>query len=206
MDIMKDKKTSKKIDISKDKMTTIKMAAMKGDWIKLSKFNTFVKDTSILPIKSPHNNNQIYSSSLFNYDTFYLQELVENLEKQNRPLKCILDLSEATHYTKKDIEALSGGVEYKKVKIKGKSIPNENDLKEILKIISKYDSNNESICIHCKHGLNRTGYIIVSYLILIKGIENKLALQIFEEARGLKIENKQYVNELLKLKKVEGKI
>ena len=115
------------------------MSSMLGKWLRLSKFNTFVKDTSIFPSKSPH--NKFYANILKNDETFYLTELKQHLEKQNRPLKCILDLSEGTHYLSKDIKALE--IDYRKVKIKGKSIPSENDLIEIFDIISKFDSKNE---------------------------------------------------------------
>ena len=62
---------------------------------------------------------------------------------------------------------------------------------------------NETICIHCKHGVNRTGYIICSYLILVKGIDNLTAIQQFEQARGVQIENKGYVTSLMKLKQTD---
>jgi atypical dual specificity phosphatase len=181
------------------KQTKPKMTQIKGKWLKLSRFNDFVKDTSIFPIKSPHNKH--YSLSLNKDQTFYLKDLVDHLSKINRPLKCILDLSEGTHYTKDDLKATN--IEYKKVGIKGKSYPKESDLKEIFETISKYNSKNETICIHCKHGLNRTGYVIVSYLISVKGLESEVAIEYFENARGVKIENKGYVESLLKMDKKE---
>lgn len=176
-----------------------KMTQIKGKWLKLTKFNEFVNETSIFPVKSPHNKH--YSSSLAKDQTFYLKDLIDHLNKQNRPLKCILDLSEGTHYTKEDLKDFN--IEYKKVGIKGKSYPRESDLKDIFETITKYDSRGETICIHCKHGLNRTGFVIVSYLILVKGITNEIAIECFEKARGIKIENKGYVEALLKLNKGE---
>jgi atypical dual specificity phosphatase len=181
------------------KLTKPKMTPIKGKWLKLSRFNDFVKNTSIFPIKSPHNKH--YSLSLNNDQTFYLKDLVDYLTKINRPVKCILDLSEGTHYTIDDLKPYN--IEYKKVGIKGKSYPKESDLKEIFETIHKYNSKNETICIHCKHGLNRTGFVIVSYLISVQGLKSKVGLEYFEEARGVKMENKGYVEALLKKDKKE---
>jgi atypical dual specificity phosphatase len=173
-----------------------KLTGMKGKWLKFSKFNGFVKETSIFPAKSPHNKD--YAERLKTDQTFYLKDLVDHLLKQGRPLKALIDLSEGTHYTKDDLKEFS--IDYYKISIKGKSFPDIKTKSAIFEIINKYNSKNETICIHCKHGLNRTGYIIVSYLIEIQRVENKEAILRFEEARGLKIENKKYVENLLKLK------
>ncbi|CAI2379419.1 unnamed protein product [Moneuplotes crassus] len=45
------------------------------------------------------------------------------------------------------------------------------------------------IIIHCFHGLNRTGFLISSYLMYKLGLEPKEAIQIFERSRSRRLEH-----------------
>lgn len=174
-------------DIKKPKMTS-----MKGKWLKASKFKDFLPGLSIFPVKSPHNN--YYSKILKQDETFYLSELFEHLQNQSRPVKCLINLSEALHYTSDDLKKYS--IDYHRISIKGKSYPSDATLAKIFELFDKYTSANETVVIHCKHGLNRTGYVIVAYLIKVKGMSAEEAIKAFEEARGMKIENKGYLSAL----------
>jgi protein-tyrosine phosphatase len=43
---------------------------------------------------------------------------------------------------------------------------------------------NEYIGVHCTHGKNRTGYMIINYMCKVKGVKFEEALAAFEESRN----------------------
>ena len=47
---------------------------------------------------------------------------------------------------------------------------------------------------HCTHGVNRTGFIVCSYLVFkLKWSPNK-ALKVFEQGRGTPMEHHEYID------------
>jgi hypothetical protein len=52
------------------------------------------------------------------------------------------------------------------------------------------------VVVHCTHGLNRTGYLIVRYLIATHGYSVKKALQIFQDARPPGLIKHMYIRHL----------
>ncbi|KRZ78527.1 Uncharacterized protein T10_9291 [Trichinella papuae] len=57
---------------------------------------------------------------------------------------------------------------------------------------------NSVICVHCTHGVNRTGYFICKYLIERKGWKPKKALEEFITTRGHEISKEAFVEDILK--------
>lgn len=60
--------------------------------------------------------------------------------------------------------------------------------------ISKYPL--ESIAVHCTHGFNRTGFLLVSYLVKKMDCDLEIALKMFAAARPPGIYKKDYLEEL----------
>ena len=57
---------------------------------------------------------------------------------------------------------------------------------------------NEYIGVHCKHGINRTGFMICYYLCKEKKIDVNLAMETFFAKRGHRFQKKNYEPELKK--------
>jgi len=76
-----------------------------------------------------------------------------------------------------------------------KHVINNLPMSSIL-FLNKIKSNDKLIGVHCTHGLNRTGYLIVRYMIEQLGIEANEALEAFNRARGHSME--KYTEDLLK--------
>ena len=57
---------------------------------------------------------------------------------------------------------------------------------------------NEYIGIHCKHGINRTGFMIVYYMCKFHNIDVNEALERFFAQRGHRFQKKNYEPELKK--------
>ena len=60
-------------------------------------------------------------------------------------------------------------IEYQKVFVPGKQVPNSKCVEQFFKVVDKFLEENEEneklIGVHCTHGLNRTGYMICRYMI-----------------------------------------
>jgi mRNA-capping enzyme len=67
--------------------------------------------------------------------------------------------------------------------------------------VIKDDFKDESkvIGIHCTHGYNRTGFIIVSYLIKVRGVVLQQAVDIFQRCRPSGLYKKDYLEKLCEL-------
>ena len=50
------------------------------------------------------------------------------------------------------------------------------------------------VAVHCSHGLNRTGYLIIRYLVDRKGVEPEEAIRRFNKARGFPLQRASILN------------
>merc|ERR1712183_1214850 len=98
----------------------------------------------------------------------------------------------------------SRGADVKKIMVPGQKVPDEKYIRIFCDAIVKFEeenrNNNKIVLVHCTHGLNRTGFLICSYLIKIKRINPKHAIESFEKARGHKMVRQDYVQALLDMK------
>ena len=72
-------------------------------------------------------------------------------------------------YNKRKIE--EEGIQYIKLKCRGHGeAPSEDQVKTFVSICKKFIEQKplEIIAVHCTHGFNRTGFLIVSYLVEVK--------------------------------------
>jgi atypical dual specificity phosphatase len=78
------------------------------------------------------------------------------------------------------------GVRHFKFALPGATIPNKTYLKQFCGLLNELEKSlnpNEYIGLHCTHGVNRTGYLLVYYLCKEKGISLDKALEAFEKSR-----------------------
>jgi mRNA-capping enzyme len=76
--------------------------------------------------------------------------------------------------------------------------PSKEQTKSFIEIVEEFTSNNplEIIGVHCTHGFNRTGFLIVSYLVEKHDIAVSAAIQMFAHARPPGIYKQDYIVEL----------
>ena len=91
-------------------------------------------------------------------------------------------------------------VNYKKIEIPPKEIPRKKDLNKILDILGKNQFQKEKektyVLIHCRHGVNRTGFVICYFLHHRLNIPINDAIEMFETARGHKFYSPRLLKEL----------
>ncbi len=85
----------------------------------------------------------------------------------------VIDLSNTEkYYDPQSFENV--GVKHHKLPIAGQVIPNDAFMLEFFNLVESMESQlaeNEYIGIHCTHGVNRTGYMIVRYLVEKKSLK-----------------------------------
>lgn len=87
-------------------------------------------------------------------------------------------------YDKSEVEAAK--CRYIKVPCRGYGkTPSEDQTKFFIKVIHQFISQSplDMIVVHCTHGFNRTGFLIVSYLVEVEDNSLGIALQTFSKLR-----------------------
>lgn len=109
-----------------------------------------------------------------------------------------IDLTNTTRfYNKLDVE--EEGCKYVKLQCRGHGeTPSPEQTKTFIAIVDNFIRNNplEHIAVHCTHGFNRTGFLIVSYLIEIMDCAIEIALDMFAKVRPPGIYKGDYLEEL----------
>lgn len=92
------------------------------------------------------------------------------------------------------------GCQYEKIWCEGHgSVPDWKQVKTFTDIIDKFIAQNPDkiIGVHCTHGYNRTGYLIVTYLVNRMNFQIDDALKAFSNGRPPGIYREPYVKELI---------
>ncbi|CDI98241.1 mrna capping enzyme [Echinococcus multilocularis] len=166
-------------------------------WLKCPRVGGLLVDLFI-PFKTPLDHkytdfippDEIFDpDSLFDYIKPYQFGLVFDLTKSTR------------FYHRKEIE--EHGCAYVKIACKGnEECPTEEQVNLFIGVVnnfvSKNKENGKKIGVHCTHGFNRTGFMIVAYLVLECNYSLELALKLFSDARPPGIYKVNYLMELYK--------
>jgi atypical dual specificity phosphatase len=101
-----------------------------------------------------------------------------------RDIVYCVDLS-ATRYPRYGTGDLSVSTEYKRFKTTPQAIPSDEQVDEFCQYIDSCREKDPDaiILVHCTHGINRTGYFLVHYLVKRFGLSVDLALATFAVCR-----------------------
>ncbi|VDL57455.1 unnamed protein product [Hymenolepis diminuta] len=115
-------------------------------------------------------------------------------------LGMIIDLTKSTRFYKRD-EIENHGCKYVKISCKGnEECPTVEQVNLFIGIVNQFKESNKDndkkIVVHCTHGYNRTGFMIVSYLVEECQCSLEYALQLFADARKPGIYKANYLKEL----------
>lgn len=109
-----------------------------------------------------------------------------------------VDLTNTSRFYRKE-EVEEYGCKYVKLQCRGHGeTPSKEQTTIFIQLIHNFISKNplEHIAVHCTHGFNRTGFLIVSYLVERMDFSLDVALQTFAEARPVGIYKQDYLDEL----------
>lgn len=112
-----------------------------------------------------------------------------------------IDLTNTSRFYDKSEIVKKGGARYKKLQCRGHGeTPSLDQTREFIEVVEEFTSKNplDCIAVHCTHGFNRTGFLIVSYLVERHDYAVDAAIRSFADARPPGIYKQDYINELYK--------
>ena len=131
---------------------------------------------------------------------FTVDMLFASLKSQKLKLGLWIDLTNTSRfYDKKSLEAY--GCKYLKLQCRGHGeTPSEEQTRTFVQVCKNFISYNplEIIGVHCTHGFNRTGFLIISYLVENDGTSVDAGLVEFATARPPGIYKADYIQELFR--------
>ncbi|GFY58209.1 mRNA-capping enzyme [Trichonephila inaurata madagascariensis] len=166
-------------------------------WLYCPRKGALIVD-KFIAFKTPLDDS--YNSQVPEECTFTPAMLVSLLQSQKVRLGLWIDLTNTTRfYSKEEIEERN--IKYVKLQCRGHGeCPSEEQTNTFIAICQKFISKSplEVIGVHCTHGFNRTGFLIVAYLIESLSWSVEAAVTYFSQARPPGIYKADYLKELFR--------
>lgn len=151
----------------------------------------------IIPSKTPLGesfNHYIPGKTYSPKQVIYQQRLL------GRELGLVIDLTNTNRYYPTS-DWREEGIDYVKIKCKGRnSVPDNASVSEFVKkvihFLSEQTHSKKYILVHCTHGHNRTGYMIVNFLVVTEMLSVTEAIEKFARARYPGIYKQDYIDAL----------
>ncbi|KAL3670314.1 hypothetical protein V7S43_004625 [Phytophthora oleae] len=171
------------------------------NWVDVAKMGTIVGISRFLPLRVPLDEKFLPQFQNKSEEIWSPKDFLEAQDQQQLNVRMLIDLTNTFKYYNGEEEFKDSGVQYVKHKIEGfKGPPNRNDTDVFMNIVDDFVTDNAEgvIAVHCTHGLNRTGYLIVTYMV--KRLEYSVsdALEAFNAARPPGLIKHMYVEDLYK--------
>ncbi|KAL3313702.1 hypothetical protein Ciccas_007691 [Cichlidogyrus casuarinus] len=166
-------------------------------WKKCPRMGDLIMNIFI-PFKTPL--DEKFTHYLQNDELFDVDMIFRSAQPYS--LGMIIDLTKSRRfYNRKEIETKH--VKYVKIECKGnEECPTEDQVSLFTGLVNQFrDSHPEDshkIGVHCTHGFNRTGFLIVAYLVNEFDYSVDAAVQMFADARPPGIYKQDYLDELFK--------
>ncbi|XP_060867803.1 mRNA-capping enzyme-like [Metopolophium dirhodum] len=166
------------------------------NWMNCPSIATFSVADSFVTFKTPLDYK--YDSKITIMKRFNPQMVFSHMCSYQQSIGLWIDLTNTTrYYSQYEVEDM--GCAYVKIPCVGHgNLPNRQVVEFFLNICYNFLENNFSqfIGVHCTHGFNRTGFLIVSYLIEVLNYDVANAIHHFAAARPPGIYRQNYIDEL----------
>lgn len=131
---------------------------------------------------------------------YSFKQVIHQQRVLGRKLGVVIDLTNTTRYYSVN-DWKKEGIKYVKINCKGRGSVPENEavnqfVYEVSQFLARQKNPKKYILVHCTHGHNRTGYMIIHYLMRTRLISVSQAIQIFSEARPPGIYKPDYIDAL----------
>ncbi|AAD56326.1 putative mRNA capping enzyme, RNA guanylyltransferase [Arabidopsis thaliana] len=152
----------------------------------------------LVPSKVPLNesyNNHVPPGSRYSF-----KQVIHNQRIAGRKLGLVIDLTNTTrYYSTTDLK--KEGIKHVKIACKGRDAVPDNVsvnafVNEVNQFVLNLKHSKKYILVHCTHGHNRTGFMIVHYLMRSGPMNVTQALKIFSDARPPGIYKPDYIDAL----------
>lgn len=128
------------------------------------------------------------------------QQLLRQQRQKGREIKMVVDLTNTSRYYKEQ-EWRKNNVKYLKLPCRGRDeVPDEETVNtfvfEVMRFLAQNARERKYVVVHCTHGHNRTGFMIVHFLMRTQGGSVADKLEEFAKARPPGIYKKDYIESL----------
>ncbi|XP_054780528.1 uncharacterized protein LOC129288148 isoform X2 [Prosopis cineraria] len=131
---------------------------------------------------------------------YSFKQVIHQQRVLGRKLGLVIDLTNTTRYYPV-LDLKKEGIKHIKIQCKGRdSVPDNLSVNqfvhEVTQFLSRQKQAKKYILVHCTHGHNRTGYMIVHYLMRTMSMSVTQAIKLFSEARPPGIYKPDYIDAL----------
>ncbi|XP_057513116.1 uncharacterized protein LOC130795154 isoform X3 [Actinidia eriantha] len=128
------------------------------------------------------------------------KQVIHQQRVLGRKLGLVIDLTNTSRYYSA-LDWKKEGIKYVKIQCKGRdSVPDNEAVNqfvyEVLQFLFCQKNSKKYVLVHCTHGHNRTGYMIVHYLMRTLAISVTQAIKLFADARPPGIYKPDYIDAL----------
>ncbi|KAG7395495.1 hypothetical protein PHYBOEH_003686 [Phytophthora boehmeriae] len=170
------------------------------NWVNVPKIGAIVGTSRFVALRVPLDSKFLHNFGRENKDELWTPStFLEAQRAANLNVKMLIDLTNTFKYYDGHKEFADSGVEYVKLRIEGfRGPPAAKDVEKFMEIVDNFFTKEAegTIAVHCTHGLNRTGYLIVNYMVERQGFSVTEALAAFSLARPPGLIKHMYVEEL----------
>lgn len=169
------------------------------NWEDVPKMGTLIGTSRFVGLRVPLDDKYLPFFKDKPDEIWTVSRFLEAQHAEEFNVKMVIDLTNTFKYYDGVKEFADSGVEYVKLKIEGfKGPPAKKDVEQFMEIVDTFftDNTEGTIAVHCTHGLNRTGYLIVNYMVEKQGFTVTEALEAFKLARPPGLIKHMYVEEL----------
>ncbi|XP_047544524.1 mRNA-capping enzyme [Vanessa atalanta] len=167
-------------------------------WLNCPRTSENIIGNQFLAFKTPLSSQ--YDSEVPEYNRFKPNMVFECVKTLKRKISLWIDLTNTSRfYDKKEVE--QHGCRYNKIKLRGhKETPSEEQTQHFIDIVRESMDKNpdDLIGVHCTHGFNRTGFLIIAYLVLENNCSLHAAIFEFSRNRPPGIYKQDYLDELFR--------
>ena len=165
-------------------------------WLKCPRSGEMIE--KFLPFKTPLDDR--FESKIPPQYLFTPEMFIQRWTSRKIDIGMVIDLTNTTRFYDKQI-FLDHKIDYKKLKCSGhKEAPTIQQCQTFIEIVSQFlqyrPQKNVGIGVHCTHGFNRTGFMIVSYLVEKTDCDLEFAIQSYANIRPPGIYKQNYITEL----------
>ncbi|KAF8402713.1 hypothetical protein HHK36_010801 [Tetracentron sinense] len=152
----------------------------------------------IIPSKVPL--GESFNDSIIPGKRYSLRQVIHQQRVMGRELGLVIDLTNTTRYYPPS-DWKKQGIKHVKIACRGRdSVPDNESVNnfvfEVLQFYSRQKHSEKYILVHCTHGHNRTGYMIVHFLMRSQSTSVTEAIQKFANARPPGIYKQDYIDAL----------
>ncbi|PKA55989.1 mRNA-capping enzyme [Apostasia shenzhenica] len=153
---------------------------------------------NIIPSKVPL--DETFNDAVAPGRRYSSKQVINSQRRLGRELGLVVDLTNSSRYYS-PTEYTKLGIKHIKIACKGRDAVPDNDsvnkfVYEVMQFIGRQKHSRKFVLVHCTHGHNRTGFMIVHYLVRTKLCSVGQAIQEFSEARPPGIYKRDYIEAL----------